>query len=411
MQTKEYGQGKDVYALDELVSIVVPVYNVFAYLGECISSILKQTYQNIEVILVDDGSTDGSSTICKKYQDLDPRVKLISQENQGVVCARKNGANAASGNYISFVDADDYVDIDLYQRFMECKGNFDLVISQWFRESNGQVRRTQERIGLGAYQTEDDMNFLFDHLISVASAGGTATIRPGLHTGMCQKLYKTNLVRTVFDSVDTSIGFGEDAEFIFRYILQCNSVLVTDICGYHYRKRDTSVTQIKDNGELYLANYSKLYRALYPVFQAHPRCDTLIPQLQFKIFRALGNTPQRMGFAPAAQNRAVVFPFLNLLNEKSIVLYGCGRLGQTYQRQILQFNICKIVLWTGEEWAYHQREGWAVSPLEKISETIYDYAVIAAETEEEAASNIEMLVAMGVERTKILWRKPLMLET
>lgn len=107
----------------DLLSIVVPVYNVAPYLDRSIRSILGQTYQNLEVILVDDGSTDGSGEICEEYARQDSRVVLICQENQGASAARRNGIRVASGTYMGFIDPDDYIDPDFYERLMACRGS------------------------------------------------------------------------------------------------------------------------------------------------------------------------------------------------------------------------------------------------------------------------------------------------
>lgn len=329
---------------NDLVSIIVPVYNCAPYLEQCISSVLAQTYRNIEVILVDDGSTDGSGDICRRYASLDKRVKLISQHNQGVVIARKNGAKLAGGRYIGFVDADDYIDVDLYEKLMSCAGDFDLVISRWFREENGETRQCFDKITVGAYQTEEDMNFLLDHLVNVSSVGGGITIKSGFVAYMFVKLYKATMAREVFDEVDETITISEDVDFTYRYFLKCTSVLITDICGYHYRIREGSACHGTGFRRDYFENMCKLYESVLPVFQAHPRHDKLVPQLQFKISTMLNKAPSKMGFPANAQNRPITFPFLNLLDDKRVVLYGAGDLGQIYYRQILRFSICDVVL-------------------------------------------------------------------
>ena len=97
-----------------LVSVVVPVYNVEPYLHRCVDSILTQTYQNLEVILVDDGSPDNCSIICDEYAKLDPRIHVIHKENGGVSSARNAALDAARGDYVTFVDSDDYLLSDIY---------------------------------------------------------------------------------------------------------------------------------------------------------------------------------------------------------------------------------------------------------------------------------------------------------
>lgn len=116
-----------------LVSVVVPVYNVEKYLERCVDSLLKQTYQNLEIILVDDGSTDGSLKIMEKYAQEDDRIHLVQHEkNRGLFQARITGSEAAHGKYIAFVDSDDYVSLDYYRLLVRQAQNTgaDIVIGQ-----------------------------------------------------------------------------------------------------------------------------------------------------------------------------------------------------------------------------------------------------------------------------------------
>ena len=101
--------------MDELISVVVPAYNMEQYIGECVDSILAQTYRRLEVILVDDGSTDATGRICDQYAERDARVVVIHQENQGLPRSRKVGVAAARGAYVGFVDSDDWVDSNMYE--------------------------------------------------------------------------------------------------------------------------------------------------------------------------------------------------------------------------------------------------------------------------------------------------------
>ena len=107
-------------------SVVVPIYNAEKYIRRCIESIIHQTYENWELILVDDGSTDGSGAICKEYADKDSRIVLLQQENLGQVVARKNGLAKASGEFTALVDADDWVDEDYIERLVEIQSNADV---------------------------------------------------------------------------------------------------------------------------------------------------------------------------------------------------------------------------------------------------------------------------------------------
>ena len=123
MGVKEKQQTDTLYKKIK-VSIIVPIYNTEKYLEKCIESIRKQTYSYLEIILVNDGSTDGSLDICTKYQKLDSRISVISQRNKGLVCSRKIGLLHAKGELVSFVDSDDWIEPDMYEQMVSIYEEF-----------------------------------------------------------------------------------------------------------------------------------------------------------------------------------------------------------------------------------------------------------------------------------------------
>ncbi len=395
--------------IDELVSIIVPVYNVQNYLEQCISSICNQTYKNLEIILVNDGSTDNSGIICEKFAKSDSRIKLIAQENQGLTRARKAGVGQANGEYIGFIDSDDWIDPDMYQQLMERRDSFDLIISQWYREEEQRVRRAYNKIALGPYTTEDEMNFLLDHLVNASAPGGKMDFQSGIVANVWSKLYKAAIVKDVFEEVNEDLIYVEDVEFTYKYILRCKSILITDICGYHYRIRKASLAHAVRQDCAYLRNVCALYEALLPVFSCHPKHESLVPQLQYKFSVLLEKTPARMGFPLEAQNRNAVFPFLNLLDGKRIALYGAGKIGRNYVQQIRPFAICDLAAWVDENWRECQRAGENVSSIDTLMNIAFDYVIIAVSREAEAVSIRQKLYVLGIQKEKILWKEPMIL--
>ena len=105
----------------EKISIIVPIYNVEKYLDRCIESIVGQTYKNLEIILIDDGSPDNCPQMCDEWAKKDDRIKVVHKENGGVSLARNKGMDIATGTYIGFVDSDDYIDKNMYEKLMDCK--------------------------------------------------------------------------------------------------------------------------------------------------------------------------------------------------------------------------------------------------------------------------------------------------
>lgn len=392
-----------------LLSIIVPVYNVEKYLDQCISSIINQTYKNIEIILVNDGSTDDSQKICEKFAEGNPKIVYTSQTNQGVARARKNGTEIANGKYIGFVDADDYIEPDMYQKLMECRGDFDIVVSQWFREDGAHSRKAFDPIVPGSYTSVDDMEFILSHLINVSTSGGGVNLKPGFVGYMCTKLFKTEMTKEVFEEIDETITVGEDCDFTYRYFLKCKSVLITDICGYHYRIHRLSTVHSADYDCKFLKNIGALYSSLNSAFQIHPYKDILLPQLQYKIAYMLKKLPAKMGFCDEAQCKNYVFPFINMVTEKCIALYGGGELGSSYKNQIENWHLCKISLWVDKRWKLFCREGKNIAPVEALQSQDYDYVILAVMEKDEVLPIISDLLSLGIEREKILWKEPLIL--
>ena len=117
-----------------LISVIVPVYNIEEYLPQCIDSIINQSYGELEIILVDDGSTDSGGNICDRYARMDSRIKVIHKENGGLVSARKAGVNRAAGEYVTFVDGDDWIEQDAYQKLIDSGQGADIIAFACYEE-------------------------------------------------------------------------------------------------------------------------------------------------------------------------------------------------------------------------------------------------------------------------------------
>lgn len=145
-----------------LISVIIPVYNVEQYLRRCLDSVVAQTYQNLEIICVDDGSVDHSGKICDQYAARDARIKVIHQENQGLSAARNRGLDAAEGEYIAFVDSDDYILEDMYKKMLDklLDYNVDLCVCQWQYEfSDGRQVVKKQNIDPAIYGCKTSLEF------------------------------------------------------------------------------------------------------------------------------------------------------------------------------------------------------------------------------------------------------------
>ena len=151
-----------------MISVIVPVYNIRKYLPRCIESILAQTLSELEVLLVNDGSTDGCYEICESYRRQDSRIKVIHKVNGGLVSARKAGMKAASGDYIAFVDGDDWIEPDMYERMYQklMEQDVDIVMCGRYEDVGDISKRVYHGIPEGRYGKEEMLRAVYHQMIS-----------------------------------------------------------------------------------------------------------------------------------------------------------------------------------------------------------------------------------------------------
>lgn len=214
----------------ELISVIIPVYNVERYLERCLDSVVNQTYKNLEIILIDDGSSDGSGEICDKYAKLDKRIIVIHQNNSGVSAARNKGIDIAKGDYISFIDSDDTIEANMYEILLKNAVESGAEISYCgFSqiELNGEVKyinNTLKKIILE--KKEVVKGYFFNDAIKL------------LMYCPWNKLFSKKILKTVRYREDLAIG--EDILFVFECIRKANYLCMEDVCLYNYMKRENS---------------------------------------------------------------------------------------------------------------------------------------------------------------------------
>ena len=246
------------------VSVIVPVYNAEKYLDACFGSIAKQEETDLEVILVDDGSTDASGEICDRFVQADTRFRVIHQENKGLVGARKAGIRAASGTYICYVDSDDEIDPDFIRRLREEaeRCGADLVCGAHYSGADRESRKAVFPAGLpsGVYDGER-MEELRANMLCLQAV----FFRFGIMPSVWAKLFRRDMLLEHQTRVPEEITVGEDAAVTYPYLLQAKSVSVApEICGYHYRETPQSMTRAVR--ESYFSEISHIWLYLKEVF-------------------------------------------------------------------------------------------------------------------------------------------------
>lgn len=225
-----------------LISVIIPVYNVAPYLRQCLDSVMKQTYFELEIIIVNDGSTDNSLQICEEYKLLDKRIQLINQQNSGVSVARNNGIKLASGDYVFFVDGDDWIETDAFEKVFTLINKNDLLCFSYFKDyfDNRAIRK----LGLDG---EFDASFLKRRITGLLEQELKDPSQLDSLGTVWGKVYKTAIIKehaiTFKDLKD--IGTWEDGLFNLEYLNFSKSVYIMDQPFYHYRKTNqNSLTSV-----------------------------------------------------------------------------------------------------------------------------------------------------------------------
>lgn len=214
------------------ISIIVPIYNVDKYLEETINSIINQTLKEIEIILVNDGSTDNSGKICDELKKKDNRIKVIHKENMGVSAARNSGLKIATGEFVGFVDSDDIVCNDMYETLynnaIENKVDISMV-SPVIKELNGNIKYFNNTGKKFIWNREEALkNFFKGNVFNIA---------------VYTKIFKREKYENIIFEEEKSVH--EDKYYTFQCILNSDRVFFEDVCKYNYIKRENSISTSK----------------------------------------------------------------------------------------------------------------------------------------------------------------------
>ncbi len=373
-----------------LVSIIVPIYNLEGYISDCLNSLISQTYKNIEIILVNDGSTDNSKKICEEFCKLDNRIVLLNHiSNLGVVTSRNDGIRIAKGEYIVFVDGDDWAENNMIEFFINNIGNTDLVCCGYYYEKTHSKIYNKDMLGI-----KNVNEILSESILAVAES---KTIISNCLWG---KIFKSQLVNRIFESLDPTITYAEDFVFVYKYLLLCNKVNFIPECLYHYRFREGSA--VNSNNKQSLTILNKIYLSLEEDFINHPMKNILVPQLQkWTIRRIKWALNEGLGF-----NEHIQAYIINTygLDDKKIVLFGAGKVGEDafYQLSKLGYN---VVLWVDNN--TKECDGQVVYLPKEILNITYDIIYLSVINEMVAQEMKDQLTNMGIEEDKIIWNAPI----
>lgn len=378
----------------DLISVIVPVYRVEEYVDQCIWSIRNQTYRNIEIILVDDGSDDQCPQICEQHAKEDGRIKVIHKENGGADSARKAGMLAATGKYVGFVDGDDWIEPEMYEKLLAYTKEYEVdVVESGIIDSVENIQRIRTPyLGEGCYKGE-----IFEEKIMHSLLYTGCFYESGIFLYLVTKLFlKEKIIKYQMMEGKTS-RIQDDTMIGMPCVAQTKSLYITHDCYYHYRIRtDSSKSQVYQE-EMVVADLFECYPEFLSRFKG-----TGLDDMQLHYYVMYWLFYKAPGVFDHTCRDDFLVPFGNIGKEKKIVLYGAGASGIHLERYIRSVAGGSIVGWADRNYRDLQKSLNIIDP-HKIPELEYDYVVMSILKGKAVRGAKKDLMDIGVPEDKILW--------
>lgn len=314
------------------------------YLNKCIDSILEQTFKEYELILVDDGSTDSSGRICDEYAEIYNHIKVIHKPNSGQNAARLDGIRVAAGEYIQFIDSDDYIEPYMLESMydMAALHNADVVISGFIKEDTASQVSYVPYIQAGIYDTKDKMRYIRKHLVYIGSIHQRAM--DGMLTN---KLFCKALIEKYITRVPLSIKHMEDVAVTMCSIAHSHCVVVMEEAFYHHTMRYDSITHCMDDN--YLLQLNQWYLFVRDEMKDLEEYEDIKRQIDMHLINAMSAEVNKyMGLEKDINIPQYLLPKLpeNAGSKPvRIAIYGAGQVGRNYYQQIRNSIEYELAVW------------------------------------------------------------------
>lgn len=381
--------------MNELViSIIVPIYNVGNYLKECIDSILEQTYENIEVILVDDGSTDDSSFLCDLYSEKDNRVIVIHKENGGLDSARKAGVKSATGDYIGYVDGDDWVEPDMYEKMVhvieKSQEKINCVVCGIVENYEDRERYRRPYLEEGIYNKRKFSEKLRDKILYTGEF-----FRSSVSTSLSDKIFSSEIIKKyqLRDGLNTTLS--DDSFVSIPALIDGGNLAVIQDCLYHYRIRHDSLKH-----SLKETNFRGTITEFLPVWEetfkmAAKDYDYSQHIKIYLLYTLAMKEPQYFDY-----NQETL---LNLYGGvecgSKVVVYGAGQTGIVLMKYLKSLELIRVVGWVDRD--YDKLDNNELQSPEELKNMEYDYLLVAIIRRDAFESAKKDLIAYGIQDEKI----------
>ncbi len=380
------------------VSVIVPIYNTEKYLKMCIDSIIQQTYEKLEIILVNDGSTDKSAEICDRYRENDWRVKVIHKKNGGLVSARKTGISFATGDYVTYVDSDDWIDLDRIERMTTAavEKNTDLVYGM-FRLQYPDNKLWTKSIGVAeGYYEGRKYTELVEGIVDINNFYINR-----LPLSLWAFLFRTDVIKAVQMTIPEGIRFNEDIACLFGVMLRSKSMEVLGDGGYYYYRKhqDSMCHNVRKNERKNVKLFYDFYKNAFNDVHLSTAIEReLLLYTYFALFCH--------DYSALALGEGYLFPFKEVTSDKKIAVYGAGSVGVMIVSYCVEYNFASVVLWVDRAFEsyrdYEEKYGIKVVTPEDVFFSTFDYLVISLTDNNVATIVKENMIQEGIPIEKIV---------
>ena len=373
--------------MNDLVSVIVPVYNTEKYLKRCLESIQEQSYTNLEVICIDDGSTDNSRDILKKYATEDSRFIIIHKLNGGLVSARKEGVKKAQGKYICHIDSDDWIEKDMIYELMRYAEytDADIITSGLIRDyGNGRSVLEKDCINAGIYD-EDQIEKQIKPIMLYTGR----FFETGMNLHLTNKIFRADISKRLYLEIDERIRVGDDAAIIAPFIVKSHKIVITHDYYYHYVLRSDSCMGTRKGNDI------ESLRILYK-YLCKKLGNYLLPQISvLLIYHLLLMTPDKV--FNYYKKKSMPIPFIDINTRNKYVVYGAGKFGVS----LYDYLKDKVVI---SGWLDENVENELVKRVDLFDfkdKDRYDKVIIAALNYATKQNMIDKISTFGVKRENI----------
>ena len=386
------------YMMEKLLSVIVPVYNREKTIKKCLDSICNQKFDNFEIIVVDDGSTDNTADIIKGIQKTNVNLRYYYINNEGAFNARKYGVSKALGKYVTFVDSDDWVEDTIYTSFNDAIIK-DIDFISYGLMFNKDVNRPYEgnlllnSIEEGYYYS--NKTFLNKMIYDISSG------KAGINQSLCTKIIKKKIVESAMSSVTKKLTFGDDAIVVFGAALKAESFCFSNQHKYHYVCGNESITSTVS---IETFNDILNFKDEMELLVNSVKCEVdFNAQIARYLQHIINHSISKMFNIQILQSCRFDIDFLK---DKKVLIYGAGEYGEKLYRVVSSEPSINVLGWIDRFKNGSVIRGVVIDSLDNISSYDYDILIVAVKDEEFFKKIKLQLMKKNLDESKISWIKP-----